>query len=108
MAVLVASVFVGPGCDRLSGSASSGTAASLNGEQVDLLLAALAEAPSHGFQPGAFGEAGLARQLKDHQGPGRERLRAAVLAFARALHGQTIPTRDFDPMWGVKRPAYDA
>lgn len=106
--VLVSSAFVLPGCDRLTGSASSGAAAALKEDQVDLLLAALAEAPSQGFQPGAFGELGLARQLKDHEGPARERLRTAVLDYARALHGQAIPTRDFDPMWGVKRAAYDA
>lgn len=107
-AALVASTLAIPACDRLSGSASSGTAASLKEDQVELLLAALAQAPTHGFQPGAFGELGLARQLKDGNRSARERLRAAALAYARALHGQSIPTRDLDPMWGVKRPAYDA
>jgi murein L,D-transpeptidase YcbB/YkuD len=108
VALLVSSAFTLPGCDRLPGSTSSGAAPALKHDQIDLLLGALAEAPSHGFQPGAFGELGLAEQLKDRQASARERLRTAALAYARALHGQAIPTRDLDPMWGIKRPAYDA
>jgi murein L,D-transpeptidase YcbB/YkuD len=108
VAVLVSSACTLPACDRLPSSASSGSAAALKDDQITLLLAALAEAPSHGFQPGAFGELGLAGQLKDHEAGARQRLRAAVLAYARALHGEAIPTRDLDPMWGIKRAAYDA
>jgi len=104
-AALASSGLMLPACDRLS--ASSGSAASLKDAQIEVLLDALAEAPSHGFQPGAFGELDLAQRLQEDERPAREQLRQAVLAFARALHGQAIPTRDLDPKWGVKRPAYD-
>jgi murein L,D-transpeptidase YcbB/YkuD len=107
-AVLAGSGVMLPACSRDGGSASSGAAAALKRDQVALLLAALEQAPSHGFRPGAFGETGLAERLKTGGRPARGELRAAVLAYARALHGQVIPRRDFDPKWGVKADAFDA
>lgn len=95
-------------CDRLPGAASSGAAADLKPGQVKVLLAALEQAPSHGFQPGMFGERRLAERLDAGDRAARVQLRQAVLDYARALHGRTIPKGGFDPNWGVRPAAYDA
>jgi len=105
--VLAVASFAAPACDQLPSARASGSAASLNEAQVQLLLDALEEAPSHGFQPDAFGEQAIAERLKTDEPAGRAALRAAVLAYARALHGRAIPTREFDAYW-LKPPRYDA
>lgn len=94
-------------CDRSVRAPVSGTAASLNDEQADLLRDALAEAPSHGFRPGAFGETGLAQRSTEDRTV-RAQLLEATLAYARALHGQAIPRREFASAWGMKPAPYDA
>ena len=107
-AVLAAGGLTVSACDRLPGQQASGSMASLKGSQVELLLEALEQAPSHGFRPGAFGETGLAERLKGRDRQARAQLVQSVLAYARALHGQAIPAKSFDPAWGMKPPAYDA
>ena len=97
-----------PACDRLGGSASSGAAADLKAGQIRVLLEALSEAPSHGFQPGAFGEVGLAERLDEGDRAARVQLRQAVLAYARALHGQAIPRGERLSAWGARPAKYDA
>ena len=94
-------------CDRSVRAPVSGTAASLNDEQADLLRDALADAPSHGFRAGAFGETGLGGRSTDDKAT-RAQLLQATLAYARALHGQAIPRREFASAWGMKPAAYDA
>jgi murein L,D-transpeptidase YcbB/YkuD len=86
---------------------SSGSASSLRDDQIELMLAALSEAPSHGFRPGAFGEVGLADRLKTG-GAAREQLRSAVLAYAAAMHGHAIQKAKFDRKWGISPPEFDA
>jgi murein L,D-transpeptidase YcbB/YkuD len=107
LAVTSASVGVAA-CDRLGSAASSGAAADLKAGQARVLLAALDEAPSHGFQPGAFGERGLAERIDDGDRAARVQLRQAALAYARALHGRAIPARALDEKWGARGDAYDA
>ncbi|HEY0647841.1 L,D-transpeptidase family protein [Phenylobacterium sp.] len=107
-AVLTATAIATPACDRLPGAASSGRAADLKPGQVQVLLSALSEAPSHGFQPGAFGEQGLAERLDDGDRAARAQLRQAALAYARALRGYAIPRRAMDPAWGARSAQYDA
>ena len=107
-ALLVTSAGGLSGCDRPQSQASSGAARALTDEQAKVLLAALAEAPSHGFRSGAFGEQGLAERLKTHDAGARVQLRAAALAYARALHGRAIPARAFDANWGVRPDPYDS
>lgn len=98
-----------PACEwQTVSTEASGSAASLNDAHVGALMDALAEASSHGFRPGAFGEQGLAEALRRDEPQARARLREAVLAYASALHGRAIPTAAFEREWGVKRPAYDA
>lgn len=107
-ALLVTSAAPLSGCDRTQGEASSGAARALTDDQAKVLLAALAEAPSHGFRPGAFGEQGLAARLKRHDAAARVQLRQAALAYARALHGHAIPARAFDASWDMRPEPYDA
>lgn len=71
------------------------------------MLAALADAPSHGFRPGAFGETGLADRLETNEAA-RGQLRSAILAYATALHGRSIPKSEFDDKWALPPPPYDA
>jgi murein L,D-transpeptidase YcbB/YkuD len=107
--LLVTSAGVLPAaCSRPHGEASSGAARDLTDEQAKVLLAALAQAPSHGFQPGAFGELGLADPVKAGKAAAMVRLRQAALAYAKALHGHAIPAASFDPSWGVRPEPYDA
>jgi murein L,D-transpeptidase YcbB/YkuD len=94
-------------CDVFREGASSGAAADLKRGQIRTLLAALAEAPSHGFQPGAFGEAGLAERLDKGDRAARVQLRQAALDYARALHGRAIPARARDANW-PRTSGYDA
>src|SRR5215213_6853981 len=108
IAVLAASGAAVSSCDRLPGQGGSGSIASLKGGQVDLMLEALEQAPSHGFRPGAFGETGLAERLKGRDRQARAQLVQAIVAYADALHGHAIPAKGFDPAWGLKPPAYDA
>lgn len=96
-----------PACNQAHGPVSSGAARDLTQDQVKVLLAALAQAPSHGFAPGTFGETGLAQRLKGHDAAAQAQLRQAVLAYARALHGEAIPARSFDPNWSVRPAKYD-
>lgn len=76
--------------------------------ETQALLAALADAPTHGFRPGAFGETGLADRLKSGDAAASGQLRAAIIAYAKALHGQSISPKQFDANWGVRPAAYDA
>jgi len=107
-AVLATSAGTMPACDRLPGAASSGRAADLKPGQVRVLLEALSEAPSHGFQPGAFGEKALEERLDDGDRAARIQLREAALAYARALHGHAIPRREMLSAWGARPARYDA
>lgn len=107
-ALVVASTGGLAACDRLGGAASSGAAADLTAGQVRVLLDALADAPSHGFLPGAFGERGLAERIDNGDRAARVQLRQAALAYAQALHGRAIPARALDPSWGVRPAPYDA
>src|SRR4051812_47857759 len=73
------------------GAQQPGAAMSFDRRQADMLLAALADAPTHGFRPGSFGESGLAERLKRGDAAAPAQLHSAVIAYARALHGQAIP-----------------
>ena len=105
-ALVVASAGGLAACDRLGGAASSGAAADLTAGQVRVLLDALADAPSHGFLPGAFGERGLAEHIDNGDRAARVQLRQAALVYAQALHGRAIPARALDPSWGVRPAAW--
>lgn len=75
---------------------------------ADYALKVLADAPSQGFAPGAFGEQPLVRhEVKDRAERDR-RLHAALVAYAEAEHGLSIPKSAFPQEWGVRPPAYDA
>lgn len=82
------------------------------GKDVDLALQTLAEAPTHGFAPGAFDEARI-RQLSESKDKAELRTRdrllhAALVAYAQAQHGLSIPKGQFPEAWGVRPAPYDA
>lgn len=102
----------GPGGGAVGQAPATTAAGQLQPAQVDLMLRTLAEAPTHGFRPGAFAPAGLDAQLKSsdpaERRSGEARLRAGVVAYARAQHGLGLPKSAMDKNWGMRPPAYDA
>jgi murein L,D-transpeptidase YcbB/YkuD len=88
-------------CDRGAGE--------LSRADVDLALQTLKAAPQHGFPAERFhvGEIEQRLQSDDRQAGIRE-LRAALVDYARAQHGLTIPKSAFPQDWGLKPADYDA
>jgi murein L,D-transpeptidase YcbB/YkuD len=77
-----------------------------------MALDALAKAPDHGFPAGRFHVEEIRRLVASaapaDQAEGERRLRAAVLDYARAQHGLTIPTGALPRAWNQRPSAYDA
>ncbi|WP_174301654.1 peptidoglycan-binding protein, partial [Caulobacter sp. S45] len=102
-AALTAAAFAGA---RGAWAARSG----LTQGQVDTLVKALADAPSHGFRKTEFTPPDLADALKAQalQTPATQaRLKAAILAYARAQRGQRLKPSDFLAEWSVRPAPYD-
>lgn len=78
----------------------------------DLALAALAGAPAHGISAERFHVPRIERLLQSTDGgdraEGGRELRAALIDYARAQHGLTIPGRAFPKDWGLRPAPYDA
>jgi murein L,D-transpeptidase YcbB/YkuD len=79
--------------------------------QADKLVKALAEAPAHGFQPGAFATDDLASKLHTAdaglRGPAEQALLNRILAYAQALHGLSIPPSQKPKQWDIRPAPYD-
>lgn len=71
-----------------------------------LILKTLEDAPSHGFRRNEFASADLGQRLASEDTNVRtaaERdLKAGLLRYARAQHGQRIPVDSFQKNWGVR------
>lgn len=84
----------------------------LTGRNAELALETLEAAPKHGFPAERFHVRRIEALLDSTNGrdkaQGARELRAAVLDYARAQHGLTIPTGAFPRDWGLKPAAYDA
>jgi murein L,D-transpeptidase YcbB/YkuD len=85
---------------------------SIGGRDVDYAIEVLSQAPAHGFATDAFGQQRLAAlsgsdKPADRAARSRE-LHAALVAYARAQHGLSIPKAAFPSDWGLKPAAYDA
>ena len=84
--------------------------AGLRAEQVEAMVAVLAEAESHGFRPGQFGTPDLQRQLASNDPAQRQRaelqLQRAVLAYAKAQRSGQAPVGAFDDDWSIRPAAY--
>jgi murein L,D-transpeptidase YcbB/YkuD len=84
----------------------------LGGQDVDAAIAALKAAPEHGLAAERFHVARLQQLLGSSSGgdkaEGMRELRAALVDYARAQHGLTIPKSAFPKDWGLKPAAYDA
>ena len=78
--------------------------------QVDTLVKALADAPNHGFRKTEFTSPDLADAITSQtlQTPtAQARLKAAILAYARAQRGQRLKPSDFLAEWSVRPAPYD-
>ncbi|MFL5296408.1 MAG: murein L,D-transpeptidase [Phenylobacterium sp.] len=82
----------------------------VGGGDVDYALQVLAAAPQEGFAPDAFGARRIADLGRDSgQRAARDQaLHAAVIAYARAEHGLSIPAKAMPQDWGLRPPPYDA
>src|SRR5262249_40380300 len=76
------------------------------------LVKALADAPSHGFQPNAFPTNDLAPKLGASDPGARSAAEQTLLnraaAYARALHGLAIPAKQKPPEWDILPAPFDA
>ena len=79
----------------------------LSARQVELMLKTLSAAPSHGFGREEFASADLAQRVSSGDPDARGELRAAILAYARAQHGQRLPASAFPAEWAVRPAPYD-
>lgn len=70
-------------------------------------LEVLDRAPEQGFPKGAFGVGPIHAAIDRGDGDASARLRAAVLAYARAEHGLLIPAKFRPEAWGEGAAAYD-
>ena len=101
------------GSAALTALASTGAQArggTLSPAQVDTLTKALADAPSHGFRKTEFMPADLADAMKSGamQTPAAQaKLKAAILAYARAQRGQRLAPSQFLDEWSVRPAPYD-
>ena len=107
--VLVCALFLGLSLAACQRETPPGAIA---GDDVEMALETLAAAPTHGFAPGAFGEQRI-KQLSDSKSKADlktrdQLLRAALVAYARAQHGLSIPKSDFPHAWGLRPAEYDA
>jgi murein L,D-transpeptidase YcbB/YkuD len=87
-------------------------AASLSPDVVSALLEALRAAPLQGFGRDEFNTAEAERLLQSPDptvhAQGEARLRAAVVAYARAQHGLRIPQASFLKEWAIRPAPYAA
>jgi len=92
-------------------AACGGQDGRLSGRDADLALDALKAAPEHGFPAERFKADRIERLIKGGGGDkalAERELKAALVDYARAQHGLTIPKSAFPQDWGLKPAAYDA
>lgn len=71
-------------------------------------LEVLDRAPEHGFPQGSFGVQAIHTAIDAHDRSANPRLRAGLIAYARAQHGLLIPAKSRSKAWGQGAQAYDA
>jgi murein L,D-transpeptidase YcbB/YkuD len=84
----------------------------LTGRDAAMALETLKSAPDHGFPAERFHTGEIERLLGSavaaDRAEGESRLRLAVLDYARAQHGLTIPAAALPKPWNQRPSAYDA
>jgi murein L,D-transpeptidase YcbB/YkuD len=94
-----------------SGPSASRMAASLRPEQVALLRKTLDQAETHGFEHDQFVVPGLDDLLQSHdpaaRRAGQDKLVAATLRYALAVHGGRLADSDYLYEWGLRPAPYD-
>jgi len=78
-----------------------------SGRQMQLLMKALDDAPSHGFDRYEFAPATLSDLVQSGDPSAWPQLNTAILAYARAQRGQRIPLSTFPAEWSIRPAAYD-
>jgi murein L,D-transpeptidase YcbB/YkuD len=95
-------------CGRSSDpSARAAPTPALRGDQVELLLQALAGAPSHGFLPAAFPVQDVAAGSRSGDATAQRTLFDRASAYAGALHGHAIALRQWPMEWDIRPAPYD-
>jgi murein L,D-transpeptidase YcbB/YkuD len=83
----------------------------LRQDQIALLRRTLDQAETHGFDHDQFATPGLDDQLQSRdpalRRAGQDRLVAAVLRYALAVHGGRLSANDYLYEWGLRPAAYD-
>lgn len=91
--------------------APQATSIELKPDQVQLLEQTLAQADTHGFEPGAFLPRGLDALLASSdpqvQRMGQVQLISRTLAYAKAVHSGRLASTDFIDDWGLRPAPYD-
>lgn len=86
-------------------------AVTLRADQMELLGRVLAEAPTHGFEPGAYSPdqalALLASRDVNARRTGQGQLIGLTLAYAKAVRSGRLPLTSFRTDWGLRPAAYD-
>ena len=87
------------------------TSVTLRADQVDLLVKVLSQAPTHGFETGAFSPNAAVALLGARDGATRQAGQAALIAqtlrYAKAVHTGRLAPADFLNEWGLRPAAYD-
>ena len=84
---------------------------SLRPDQIALLERTLAQADTHGFDPGAFAQPGMDAQLQSRD-PGQRRIGQALLVaqtlrYAQAVHAGRLAPDAFVYEWGLRPAPFD-
>jgi murein L,D-transpeptidase YcbB/YkuD len=91
--------------------ATSAAPPTFRSDQIGLLMQALQDAPTHGFKHDEFLPPTLDGLLRSSDPADRLRgaavLKAQIIAYARAQHGQRVPLSQFPKNWGLHPAAYD-
>lgn len=86
-------------------------AVTLRADQVDLLARVLGDAPTHGFEPGAYAPSValslLATRDVASRQAGQNQLIALTLAYAKAVRSGRLPASGFRSDWGLRPVEYD-
>lgn len=97
-----------PALLSLAACAPKKPASRLAHDDAKYAIRVLDRAPEQGFAPGSFHIREI-HAAEDRRDPAVSALlRAAVIEYARAQHGLSIPARSRPAAWGAAPPAYDA
>ncbi|MHB8286089.1 MAG: L,D-transpeptidase family protein [Caulobacteraceae bacterium] len=107
VALLATTGFGGLALARQTGENAVSGSATPSGRQMQLLMKAIDDAPTHGFDRNEFATADLDGLVQSGDPGAWPLLNTAILAYARAQRGQRIPLSAFPAEWSIRPAAYD-